>query len=360
MKKSLVKRKERLLSTRQGFGQGLLEAGKKYGYVWGVTADLAGSTGMNSFSKAFPSRFVQVGVAEQNLVTVSSGIASMNKVVFSSSFAVFSPGRNWEQIRTTIAYNNVPVIVVGSHAGLGVGEDGATHQALEDIALMRSLHNMIVIEPCDFEQARKAVLALAKLKKPGYLRVHRQNTPLITNKNDSFEIGKAQLLVKGKDVLIISSGPIISEALQVHDDLKKQGISVAVLNCHTIKPLDKKIIRMAKKFDFVITLEDHTISGGLGSAICELLSKEKIVIHMFGINGFGESGKPRELYEKHGLTSNHINKKIVALLNKKIVVKSKKKVSKNILIKKSLNKKNQNKNKIIIKKKKIVKRKIKK
>ena len=299
-------------STRNGFGKGLIKIGKEQEDVWVLTADLGGSTMINEFKKSFPERFVQVGVAEQNLVTLASGIASMNKVVFATSFAAFSPGRNWEQIRTTICYNDQPVIIVGSHTGLGVGEDGATHQALEDIALMRVLPNMTVIVPCDAEQAKKATQALVKHRKPSYLRLNRQKTPIITKTTTPFKIGEAQVLKEGKDIAIFSTGPIISEALKAAEELSKQGISASVINIHTIKPLDEKtIIKYSKKCKKIIVVEDHQVSGGLSGAISEVLIKKIPVKGDFvGVEDtFGESGSAEELYWKYGLTSEKIIQK---------------------------------------------------
>ena len=334
LRKDLFKKKLSVDSTRNGFGRGLVKVGSDKD-VWCLTADLGGSTCVNDFKKKFSDRFVQVGVAEQNLVTVSSGIASMDKVVFATSFAAFSPGRNWEQIRTTICYNDQPVVVVGSHTGLGVGEDGATHQALEDVALMRALPNMCVVVPCDVIQAQKATIALAKQKKPAYLRIHRQKSPVLTKVSSNFKIGEAQVFKDGSDVVIFSSGPIIFEALKAAIELKKQRISVAVVNIHTIKPLDEKtIIKYAKKCGVFLTLEDHQINGGLGSAISECLSKKYPVKGDFvGVNdSFGESGKAEELFWKHGLTSNRVITKVKALLKAKKVINKK---SKKCVVKKA-------------------------
>lgn len=299
-------------STRQGFGQGIIEAAQRNPAVCALTADLTESTGLLEFSKKYSKRFIQVGVAEQNLVTVASGLAHVGKIPFATSFAAFSPGRNWEQIRTTICYNNQPVIIVGSHTGLGVGEDGATHQMLEDIALMRTLPNMTVVVPCDFEEARKATIALAKTNKPAYLRLGRQKVEDITKRKDKFEIGKANVLKKGKDVTIIACGPMVQEALRAADSLSANSkLSAEVINLHTIKPIDKQtILRSVKKTKKVITIEDHQIHGGMGSAVCELIAehcKTAFRMKIMGINDeFGESGPNIELYKKFGLTAKHI------------------------------------------------------
>lgn len=314
-------------STRNGFGSGLLKI--KDDDVWVVTADLGGSTSVNNFKNAFPDRFVQVGVAEQNLVTTASGIASLGKVVFATSFAAFSPGRNWEQIRSTICYNDQPVIVVGSHTGLGVGEDGATHQALEDIALMRVLPNMQVVVPCDFNQAEKATVALAKKRKPAYLRLTRQNSPIITNKSTGFKIGEAQVFLEGKNLVIFSCGPIINEAIKAHNLLKEKKLSVVVVNVHTIKPLDEKTItKYLKKCKNFLVVEDHQVHGGLGSAISELIIKKRITDvkgDFVAVNDeFGESGPAKELFWKYGLTSERIVTKALKLIGKdKMKVKTK-------------------------------------
>lgn len=305
-------------STRNGFGKGIIKAGTSQD-VWVVTADLGGSTCVNKFRDKFPERFVQVGVAEQNLVTVASGIASMNKVVFATSFAVFSPGRNWEQIRTTICYNDQPVIIVGSHTGLGVGEDGATHQALEDISLMRTLPNMNVVVPCDSLQAEKAAIALAKNRSPAYLRLNRQKSPLITKSTTPFKLGEAQMFREGKDLVIFSCGPIINEVIKAAEELKNKKISVAVVNIHTIKPLDQKTIaKYVNKCQKFLVVEDHQVNGGLGSAISECLINNPAQGEIIGVeNVFGESGKAEDLYWKYGLTSEKITNKALNLIKQK-------------------------------------------
>jgi transketolase len=332
IRKSLFEKSQVLNSTRNGFGLGLLRAGANND-VWVITADLKGSTSISNFKEKFPERFIQTGVSEQNLVTVASGVASFGKVVFATSFAAFSPGRNWEQIRTTICYNDVPVVVVGSHTGLGVGEDGATHQALEDIALMRSLPNMRVVVPCDAIQAERATLALANLKSPAYLRLTRQKSPLITTASTPFKLGSAQVFKDGVDLVIFSCGPIIFEALKAAKELEKNKIKVAVVNVHTIKPLDEKlVIKYAKKCGAFMTLEDHQVAGGLGSAISECLSKNYPTLGDFiGMDDeFGESGPFKELYWKYGLTHDRIATRVKKLFlaknkSKKSVIKNKSK-----------------------------------
>ena len=294
---------------RKGFGRGLLEAGKMDKNVVAACADLTDSTQMSLFKDAFPDRFVEIGVAEQNLVTVGSGLAAMGNIPFVSSYAAFSPGRNWEQIRTTICLNDQPVKIVGSHAGVSVGPDGATHQMLEDIALMRVLPNMVVIAPCDSLEAQKATLAMAKDKRPGYLRLAREATPIITTEQTPFEIGKAYVLAEGNDLSIIATGTMTYQALAAAESLYKQGIDVDVVHVPTIKPLDAAtIIKSARKTGVVLTVEEGQINGGLGGAVAELLSEELPThIKRLGMqNRFGESGKPDELLKHFGLTASHI------------------------------------------------------
>ncbi len=294
---------------RKGFGRGLKKAGGLNENVVAACADLTESTQMHLFKEAFPERFVEIGVAEQNLVTVGSGLAAMGKIPFVSSYAAFSPGRNWEQIRTTICLNDVPVKIVGSHAGVSVGPDGATHQMLEDIALMRVLPNMVVIAPGDSVEAEKATLALAADKRPGYLRLAREASPVITTEKTPFEIGKAYPLISGNDVTIITTGAMTYQALVAADKLFKDGIDVEVIHCPTIKPLDAvTILKSAQKTGAVITVEEAQINGGLGGAVAELLSEHTPTpMRRIGIKDrFGESGKPNELLEHFGLTHKNI------------------------------------------------------
>ncbi|MDB5160768.1 MAG: tktA [Candidatus Saccharibacteria bacterium] len=300
---------DQLESTRKGFGRGLLKAGTLSSSVVAACADLTESTQMHLFAKEFPDRFIEIGVAEQNLVTVGSGLAAMGKVPFVSSYAAFSPGRNWEQIRTTICLNDRPVRIVGSHAGLSVGPDGATHQMLEDIALMRALPNMVVIAPCDSIEAEKATLALVTDPRPAYLRLARADSPIVTTEHTPFQIGKAYLMHEGADVTIISTGTMTAQALMAARSLFKDGVHADVLHVPTIKPLDTEtILESAKKTRHVVTVEEAQINGGLGSAVAELLG-EKLPTPMkrMGMNDrFGESGKPEELLEHFGLTAKHI------------------------------------------------------
>lgn len=302
---------------RAGFSKGLLAAGTENTEIVAACADLTTSTGMNLFAEAFPDRFVEVGVAEQNLVTVGSGLAAIGKVPFVSSYAAFSPGRNWEQIRTTICLNDQPVKVVGSHAGISVGPDGATHQMLEDIALMRVLPNMVVVVPGDSLEAERATIALAKDSRPAYLRLAREATPIITTKDSPFVIGKAYLYRQGNDISLMTTGTMTYQALVAADNLIKKGISVEVLHIPTIKPLDTvAVLASAKKTKRIITVEEAQIAGGLGSVVAEFLSEEAPTkIHRMGIKDrFGESGKPDELLEHFGLTSKHIELQIHRML----------------------------------------------
>jgi transketolase len=295
--------------TRKGFGRGLLAAGKKNENVVAACADLTDSTQMSLFKAEFPDRFIEIGVAEQNLVTVGAGLALLGKIPFVSSYAAFSPGRNWEQIRTTICLNNQPVKVVGSHAGVSVGPDGATHQMLEDIALMRVLPNMVVIVPGDSLEAEKATLAIAANRMPTYLRLAREATPIITTELTPFEIGKAYVYAEGTDVTIIATGTMTYQALVAAEKLYKDGISAEVLHVPTIKPLDKAtILKSVRKTRAVVTVEEGQITGGLGGAIAELLSEEcPVRLKRVGMQDrFGESGKPDELLTHFGLDAKHI------------------------------------------------------
>jgi transketolase len=293
-------------SVRLGFGRGLLDAGEKNSDVVALAADLTESIGMNLFAEAHPERFVQVGVAEQNLVTVASGMAAMGKRPFAGSYAAFSPGRNWEQIRTTICINDQPVVIVGSHAGLSVGADGATHQALEDIAMMRVLPNMTVVIPCDSLQAEKATLELAlNHHSPAYLRLSRDSTPIFTDSSTPFKVGPAYVYASGSDLSLISTGTMTYKALQAAEKLFKKGIDIEVVHVPTIKPLDETtILASIKKTGRVVTLEDGQIAGGLGSAIAELVSENlPVPLKRIGVRDeFGQSGKPEELYDHYGLS----------------------------------------------------------
>jgi transketolase len=294
---------------RKGFGRGLKKAGELNENVVAACADLTDSTQMSLFKEAFPERFVEIGVAEQNLVTVGSGLAAMGKIPFVSSYAAFSPGRNWEQIRTTICLNDRPVKVVGSHAGVSVGPDGATHQMLEDIALMRVLPNMVVIVPGDSLEAEKATLAMARDGRPNYLRLAREATPIITTDDTPFEIGKAYVYTPGTDVTIITTGTMTYQALLAAEQLFKDGIDAEVVHVPTIKPLDAEtILKSVRKTGCVVTAEEGQIIGGLGGAIAELLAENHPApLHRIGMKDrFGESGDPDELLKHFGLDAKHI------------------------------------------------------
>lgn len=294
---------------RSGFGRGLVEAGKRDENVVAACADLTDSTKMGDFAKTFPERYIEIGVAEQNLVTVGSGLAAMGKIPFVSSYAAFSPGRNWEQIRTTICLNDRPVKIVGSHAGLYTGKDGATHQMLEDIALMRVLPNMVVIAPCDSVEAEKATLAMAKDPRPNYIRLTREATPVITTADTPFEIGKAYVFSTGEDVTIIATGTMTYQAMVAADKLFKDGIDAEVINVPTIKPLDSEtILKSVRKTGCVVTAEEGQINGGLGGAVAELLGEEcPVKIKRIGMKDhFGESGDPSDLLKHFGLDAKHI------------------------------------------------------
>lgn len=294
---------------RAGFGRGLKTAGEQNEQIVALCADLTDSTQMNHFRDAFPDRFVEIGVAEQNLVTVASGMAAMGKIPFTSSYAAFSPGRNWEQIRTTIALNNQPVRIVGSHAGISVGPDGATHQMLEDIALMRVMPNMVVLAPGDSIEAEKATLALASDSRPAYLRLAREKTPIFSTNDSPFEIGKAYVLREGRDITLLGTGTMTYQLLVAAKLLAQEGIEAEVVHVPTIKPLDgDTILASLRKTGRALTAEEAQRSGGFGGAVSELLSsKLPMPLKRIGMRDrFGESGDPAELLQKFELTSDSI------------------------------------------------------
>ncbi len=310
---------------RKGFGQGLVLAGEKDVNVVALCADLTESTQMNFFKEKFPERFIEVGVAEQNLVTVASGMAAMGKIPFCSSYAMFSPGRNWEQIRTTIAYNDRPVKIVGSHAGISVGPDGGTHQALEDIALMRMIPNMTVLSPCDSIEAKKATLTLATSSKPAYLRLAREKTPIITTEETPFTIGKAEIFwmpdVGVAEVGIIVTGGLMYKALVAAKELEGEGIKTKVMNLPTIKPIDVEgVVSLAKETKKIVTVEEHQIAGGMGSAVAEVLAQHyPVPMEFVGVKDkFGQSGTPEELIEYYGMGKESIKEAVKKVLAKKI------------------------------------------
>lgn len=291
---------------RAGFGRGLKLAGEKNDQIVALCADLTESTQMSKFKEAFPERFVEIGVAEQNLVTVASGMARAGKIPFTSSYAAFSPGRNWEQIRTTIALNEQPVKIVGSHAGISVGPDGATHQMLEDIALMRVLPHMVVVAPGDSIEAEKATLALAENGKPSYIRLAREKTPIFSTEHSPFEIGKAYVIHKGDDVSLLGTGTMTYQLLMLAKLLEANGISAEVVHVPTIKPLDKDtILASVAKTGRVITAEEAQIAGGFGGAVAELLGEYSPapLLRLGMQDRFGESGEPNELLAHFNLTA---------------------------------------------------------
>ena len=295
---------------RAGFGRGLVKAGQLDDNVVACCADLTGSVKMDAFQKEFPDRFFQIGVAEQNLVTVGAGLAAAGKVAFVSSYAAFMPGRCWEQIRTTICLNEQPVKLIGAHAGISVGPDGATHQMLEDIALMRALPNMVVLAPCDSIEAEKATLAMAKDKRPNYMRMAREATPIITDEKTPFQIGPAYVLEKGADVTLIATGTMTPQAVKAAELLYKDGIEAEVVHVPTIKPLDvKTILQSLKKTGCVVSAEEAQITGGLGSAVAEVIADEGLAVPLIRIgmkDQFGESGDPEQLMRHFGLDAQHI------------------------------------------------------
>jgi transketolase len=295
--------------TRKGFGRGLKRAGDENEQVVALCADLTDSTQMSLFKAAHPDRFVEIGVAEQNLVTVASGMSAMGKIPFTSSYAAFSPGRNWEQIRTTICLNDRPVKIVGSHAGVSVGPDGATHQMLEDIALMRVLPNMVVVVPGDGLEAEKATLAIASNGKPSYLRLAREATPVFTTEKTPFEIGKAYVLRSGTDITLFGTGTMTYQCLVAARMLASDGIEAEVVHVPTIKPLDEEtILASVKKTGRALSIEEAQVAGGFGSALAELFSeKHPVALRRMGMKDrFGESGAPNELLEHFGLTAKHV------------------------------------------------------
>ncbi|MAF79667.1 transketolase [bacterium] len=311
-----------MIPTRDGYGDGLVMAGEKNDDVVVLTADLADSTRAQAFAEKFPERFFECGVAEQAMATVAAGLGTSGKIPFISSYATFSPGRNWEQIRTSISYNDSNVKIAGHHSGISVGPDGVTHQAVEDIATMRVMANMTVIQPCDAIEARKATIQAAKVWGPMYLRFSREKTAVLTSDTSPFTIGRAEVLweEKGAKVLIIGCGPLLHHALLAAKELKKEKVPVVVLNSHTIKPLDAKtILPLAKKIGAVLTVEEHQVHGGLGGAVAELLAREcPVPIEFIGMQDtFAESGPPDELWNKYGMGVEDIKRAVNKVLKRK-------------------------------------------
>lgn len=305
-------------ATKAGFGEGLLEAGKTNKNVIALGADITGSVGMNLFAEQFPERFFSMGIAEQNCVGVAAGLALSGKTPVFSTYGVFAALRTTDQIRVSVCYNNLHVVIGGAHAGISVGPDGATHQALEDIAIMRVLPNMTVLSPCDATQTKILTeKAINEMNGPVYLRFGREPVPDFTPTSQHIEIGKGQLLKEGNDISIIATGHMVWESLQAGYQLGKEGIQARVINIHTIKPIDEEIIiNAARETKAIITAEEHQIMGGFGSAVAEVVVKNNPVpMDFVGMNdSFGESGQPEELMKKYGLTSNEIIKRSKKLL----------------------------------------------
>jgi len=295
--------------TRSGFGEGLHELGKRNPNVVGLCADLTGSLKMNAFENDFPDRFFQVGIAEANMMGIAAGMTIGGKIPFTGTFANFSTGRVYDQIRQSIAYSRKNVKICASHAGLTLGEDGATHQILEDIGMMKMLPNMTVIVPCDFNQTKQATIAIADHDGPVYLRFGRPSVPIFTPDNATFQIGKADVIFEGSDVSIIACGHLVWKAIEAAQELAKEGIDVEVINMHTIKPLDEEaILKTARKTRCVVTAEEHMLNGGLGDSVAQVLSRNLPTPHEYvGVNDtFGESGTPDELMTKYGIDTKDV------------------------------------------------------
>jgi transketolase len=308
------------IPTRNGYGEGLVELATKDERVVVLTADLAESTRVLEFAKKFPERFIECGVAEQNMMGVAAGLALVGKVPFVSSYAVFSPGRSWDQLRVSVCYSEANVKVAGAHTGISVGPDGATHQALEDIAITRVLPNLTVVVPCDSIQAKQATIALGQMQGPAYFRLGRDKTAVMTTLETEFIIGKAQVFKEGDDVVIIGSGPVLYNGLLAALELEKEGVSVMVINNHTVKPIDiETIVASAKHCGAVVTLEEHQVMAGIGSAICEVLAQHcPVPVEMVGVQDhFGESGEPTELIEKYGMGKDAIINAVRKVLTRK-------------------------------------------
>jgi transketolase len=308
-------------ATRFGFGEGLIELGKENPKIFVLGADTTSSVVIDGFKKVFPNRFINVGIAENNMIGMAAGLAIAGFIPFVSTYGVFVSGRSWEQIRTTICYSNLNVKIGGSHSGLTVGPDGATHQALEEISIMRCLPRMKIISPCDFIETKKAVIASVSLNGPVYIRYGRENIPILTRDDTPFEIGKANILKNGNDVAIMACGTMVYESLMASEILEKKGIYAKVINIHTIKPMDEKIIiATAKECGAIVTAEEHQIYGGFGSGIAEILVKNyPVPIEMIGLDDkFGESGDGMDLIAKFGLKDiNIVNAALKVLKRKK-------------------------------------------
>lgn len=306
--------------TRNGYGEGLVELGDKNTNVVVLTGDLSESTRAQAFQKKYPERFVEVGVAEQNLMGLAAGLALSGKIPFVSSYATFSPGRSWDQLRVSVCYSKANVKVAGAHTGVSVGPDGATHQALEDIAITRTLPNLTVIVPCDYLETKKTTIAAGLFNGPVYFRFTREKSPVFTTPETPFEIGKAYIMREGTDVAVIGCGPVLYNALLAAQELEQQGISVMVVNNHTIKPMDTAtVLAAAKKCGAVVTLEEHQVMGGAGSAVCEVLAKNyPVPVEMVGMqDSFGASGEPEQLLHKYGMDKEAVIKAIQKVIQRK-------------------------------------------
>jgi len=311
---------QNIKDTRSGFGAGLSELGKTNPNVVALCADLTGSLKMDAFQKEYPERFYQVGIAEANMIGLAAGLAIGGKIPFTGTFANFSTGRVYDQIRQSVAYSNKNVKICASHAGVTLGEDGATHQILEDIGLMKMLPNMTVINPCDYNQTKAATIAIADYENPVYLRFGRPAVPNFTSATDKFEIGKALMLNEGTDVTILATGHLVWQAIEAGHLLTEKGISVELINIHTIKPLDAKaILSSVSKTRAVVTAEEHQMNGGLGDSICQLLARElPTPLEMVAVNdSFGQSGTPDELMKEYGLDAAHIVAAVERVIKRK-------------------------------------------
>lgn len=309
----------KLESTRNGFGKGLIELGKTNKNVIVLTADLTDSVRAHWFKKEFPERFFSFGVAEQNMIGAAAGFALSGKIPYACTFGVFAAGRAWDQIRVSVDYMNLNVKIVGTHAGISVGEDGYTHQALEEITLMRVLPNMTMIVPSDFEEARKATIRAAAWKGPVYIRLGRNVSPMLTEENDPFDIGKGIIVRNGKDVTIVACGQMLYEAIKAAEILSKKGIDARIINLHTLKPIDEAIlIKAAKETGAVVTAEEHSIRGGLGSAVSEVLSQNcPVPVRMVGLVTCSQSGSPQQLFKCFKLLAEDIAKASEAAIKMK-------------------------------------------
>jgi len=308
------------IPQRNGYGDGVVEAGKENENIVVLCCDLTESTRSAAFREAFPDRFVEIGIAEQNMAGIAAGLSFSGKIPYMSSYATFSPGRNWDQIRVSVCYSKANVKIMGAHAGISVGPDGATHQAMEDIAITRCLPNMTVVVPCDYWEAKQATISMAGIAGPVYMRFGREKVPVVTTEKTPFKIGKAETFRDGKDVSVIACGSLVYEALIAAKKLEKENVDVRVINCHTIKPIDTKtIISAAKETGAIVTAEEHQVHGGLGSAVAEVVSKHHPVPmdYVAVMDRFGESGEPDELMIKFGVKSPNIVKAVKKVLARK-------------------------------------------